>query len=284
MELHKIQNSDYLDILFEHRNQAYGAYTLRKGYQKTVKRAIFIGSALFLGLLLVPFYAFTHRADFALPVVWTPVTPVVLPPPPEKVKEKPVLPKQEIIKKEELPVFAQPVKTTEFKPPVVVPDQEALKTPPKIADFKDAVAAQTTQTTGTTGSAALPTTPKGGTAAVPFVDEDEPKEKADEKPFIVVEERPSFPGGERALMQWLADNIKYNAMAREVGAEGKVFLRFVVEKNGEITDIKVMRGLGYGLDESAVNAVKTMPRWTAGKQNGRNVRVQFTLPVQFKLE
>ena len=222
MELHKIQNSDYLDILFEHRNQAYGAYAIRKGYAKTIKRAIFIGSALFLGLLLVPFYAFTHKIEAPKIIIWD--APPPLPPPPEKADKKPEVPKQEIIKKEELPVMAKPVKTTEFKPPVPVPDDQATKTPPKVEDFKDAVAAQTTQTEGASGSAALPTTPKGGTAtAMPVVVEDPPKE--DKTIFVGVEVRPSFPGGDAALMQWLADHIKYPAMAREASVEGKVLDR-----------------------------------------------------------
>jgi protein TonB len=179
----------------------------------------------------------------------------------------------------------QPVKSVTFKVPKVVEDNLATTTPPKIADFEDAVAAQTTNKTGASGSA-VPTViaaTKGGAAIVmaPMVEEEI---KEDKTIFIATEVRAEFPGGERAMMQWLADNIRYPTMAREVGLEGKVFLSFVVEKNGSITDIKVRRGIGSGCDEAAKNAIEQMPKWSPAKQNGRAVRVQFTLPVQFHLD
>jgi periplasmic protein TonB len=284
MELNKINQSDYLDIVFEGRNQAYGAYELRKGYQKTVKRAIFFGGTLFLGLLLIPFYAFTSKVDADDAATYTP--PIHVFPKPEAEKKeapKPKQPEAEMPKKVEAPA---PVKTVSFPVPVVQPDNLVEKTPPKMEEFQDAVAAKTTNTTGEKGVAAAPTTPSDGTgkaAMTPVIDEPKVVEK-EEKPIVIPEIRPEFPGGERALMQYLADNIKYPAMARESGLDGRIFLTFVVEKDGSITDIKVRRGIGMGCDDEAKRVVAEMPRWSPGKQKGNPVRVQFTLPVQFKLE
>ena len=101
--------------------------------------------------------------------------------------------------------------------------------------------------------------------------------------FTVVEKMPEFEGGEDKLREFLSKNIKYPAMARENGISGTVYITFVVEGDGKITDVKSLRGLGGGLTEEAIRVVKMMPNWTAGKQNGKPVRVQFTLPLKFTL-
>jgi len=95
---------------------------------------------------------------------------------------------------------------------------------------------------------------------------------------------PEFPGGEGALHQYLAENIKYPQMAKESGIQGRVFVTFVVERNGKVTDVKVLRGIGGGCDEEAIRVVQNMPSWTPGKQRGKPVRVQFNLPVKFTLQ
>jgi protein TonB len=101
--------------------------------------------------------------------------------------------------------------------------------------------------------------------------------------FTVVESMPSFPGGEAARIQYLNDNIKYPQMARESGIQGRVFVTFVVEKNGSVTDVKVLRGIGGGCDEEAIRVIQNMPKWEPGKQRGKPVRVQFNMPILFKL-
>lgn len=102
--------------------------------------------------------------------------------------------------------------------------------------------------------------------------------------FTIVEEMPDFPGGMAKLGEYLAKNIKYPQMAREAGIQGKVFINFVVEKDGSIADVKVMRGIGGGCDEEAIRVVKSMPKWKPGKQRGKAVRVSYNLPVNFKLQ
>jgi len=110
------------------------------------------------------------------------------------------------------------------------------------------------------------------------------EEVVEEQIFMVVESMPAFPGGESALNKYLYENIKYPQMAKESGIQGRVFVTFVVEKNGKVTDVKVLRGIGGGCDEEAIRVVKGMPSWSAGKQRGKPVRVQFNLPIKFTLQ
>ena len=112
----------------------------------------------------------------------------------------------------------------------------------------------------------------------------EPPKEEENKVFDVVEEQPSFPGGQGALMQWLRDNIKYPVIAAENGIEGRVIVQFVVSKTGSISDVRVARGVDPSLDKEAVRVVSNMPKWTPGKQNGTTVNVRYTLPVTFKLQ
>ena len=102
--------------------------------------------------------------------------------------------------------------------------------------------------------------------------------------FVVVEHMPEFPGGMGALMKFLATHINYPALAKESGIQGRVFINFVVEPNGAIDHVKVLRGIGGGCDQEAVRVVKSMPKWIPGKQRGKPVRVSFNLPVKFTLE
>ncbi len=104
-----------------------------------------------------------------------------------------------------------------------------------------------------------------------------------EKVFSVVEKMPSFPGGEEKLYEYLGKNIKYPQMAKEAGVQGRVYVQFVVEKDGSITDVKVARGIGSGCDKEAERVVNKMPKWEAGEQRGKKVRVKYTLPVLYQL-
>ncbi|MEZ5196350.1 MAG: energy transducer TonB [Bacteroidales bacterium] len=101
--------------------------------------------------------------------------------------------------------------------------------------------------------------------------------------FTVVETMPSFPGGEEERIKFLNDNIKYPQMARESGIQGSVFVTFVVERDGKITDARVLRGIGGGCDEEALRVIRKMPDWIPGKQRGKAVRVQFNFPIEFIL-
>ena len=102
--------------------------------------------------------------------------------------------------------------------------------------------------------------------------------------FQIVEEMPSYPGGDAKLMEFVAKNIKYPQIARETGIQGRVFVGFVVEPDGSVSNVKVLRGIGGGCDEEAMRVVKSMPKWKPGKQRGKAVRVSYMLPVNFKLQ
>ncbi len=114
--------------------------------------------------------------------------------------------------------------------------------------------------------------------------EEEEEEVEEQQIFQVVENMPEFPGGRAALMKYLATNIKYPPYAKEAGIQGRVFINFVVETDGSITAVKVLRGIGGGCDEEAIRVVKNMPKWKPGMQRGKPVRVSFNLPVKFTLQ
>ena len=109
-------------------------------------------------------------------------------------------------------------------------------------------------------------------------------EEVTEEIFVVVEEQPEFPGGNTAMMKFLSDNIKYPVIAQENGIQGRVITNFVVERDGSITDVQVVRGVDPSLDKEAIRVIQSMPKWKAGKQRGSAVRVRFTLPVVFRLQ
>ncbi len=112
----------------------------------------------------------------------------------------------------------------------------------------------------------------------------EEEEEVDEDViFTVVEDQPEFPGGEEARQRFLEQNLRYPQMAREAGIQGTVFVTFVVETDGSVTDVRILRGIGGGCDEEAIRVVRMMPRWEPGRQRGQPVRVQFNMPIRFRL-
>jgi len=116
-----------------------------------------------------------------------------------------------------------------------------------------------------------------------FIEDTKEEEVKEQVPFVIVEVMPDFPGGDAARIKFLQENTKYPPFAREVGLEGKVWISFVVEPDGRLTNIEVYRGVAPILDEEALRVVKMMPKWTPGKQRGKNVRVAFRLPITFTL-
>ncbi len=102
--------------------------------------------------------------------------------------------------------------------------------------------------------------------------------------YMIVEQMPEFPGGDKSLFQFIADNTKYPADAKDKGIKGRVFVNFIVEPDGSVSDIRVLRGIGGGCDEEAVRIVESMPKFKPGMQNGEAVRVSYTVPVNFRLE
>ena len=110
------------------------------------------------------------------------------------------------------------------------------------------------------------------------------EEVVEQEIFQIVEEMPSFPGGEAELMKYVGSHIKYPQIARETGIQGRVFVSFVVEPDGSISNVKLLRGIGGGCDEEAMRVIKSLPKWKPGKQRGKAVRVSYQIPVFFKLQ
>ena len=157
-------------------------------------------------------------------------------------------------------------------PPVEVPKQaEILKIVDDEADIEESTTILNEDNT-----------PKVEVKYVPVqVVEEEPEEQTI---FEVVENMPDFPGGQAALMQYLAKNIKYPTIAQENGTQGRVIVQFVVNKDGSIVDAKVVRSVDPYLDKEALRVINTMPKWKPGMQRGKPVRVKFTVPVMFRLQ
>lgn len=119
---------------------------------------------------------------------------------------------------------------------------------------------------------------------IPTVVEQPTVEEDIEEIFVIVQEKPSFPGGDKALMEYLSKNINYPTIAAEAGIKGRVTVSFVVNRDGKIVDVQVVRGVHASLDKEAIRVVQSMPAWKPGMQNGKAVRTKYTLPVMFKLQ
>jgi protein TonB len=118
--------------------------------------------------------------------------------------------------------------------------------------------------------------------AVPVITEEEPEE--DTEVFVIVEDMPEFPGGELALRQWISNNVKYPVIAAENGVQGKVYVTFVVDRDGSVTNARIARGVDPSLDQEALRVVNNLPKWKPGKQRGKPVRVSYTVPINFQLQ
>jgi len=263
------------DIVFANRNQAYGAYDLRKSYPKTVTRALIIGGILFTLGVLTP-TIITALTPEKTEQAMVEVDLMKLPPPPIDPNEPPPPPPP--------PVELPKVNTVKFLPPEVKPDEEVPEEtpPPAVEELKEAVAAEKTQE-GDPNAENIIAAPEASAAPtkVEVAVEAAPKE---EEIFTVVEQQPEFSGGMAALGQYLSKNLRYPAAAQRANVSGRVFVSFVVNTDGSIQDVQVLKGLGFGTDEEAQRVVKGMPKWRPGKQSGRPVRVKYNLPINFTLE
>ncbi len=118
----------------------------------------------------------------------------------------------------------------------------------------------------------------------PIIETAAEEEEEETKVFFIVEEMPEFPGGELALRKYIANAIKYPVIAQENGIQGKVYVTFVVDRDGGISNARVARGVDPSLDKEALRVVSTLPKWKPGKQRGKPVRVSYTVPINFVLQ
>jgi len=244
------------EIVFRNRNKEYGAYELRTKYKKFVTRSLVISIAVLLFGVLIPFFIFKQsysaNQDQQVSVEMTDMNkpkqeaaPPPPPPPPEATVEQ----------------------KAKFTAPVVVSDTNVT------TEINQDDLNKTVNTNVNTEEV--------------VVEEEKTNnviEEVVETPiFTVVEEMPSFPGGDEARQKFLLENTKYPQMAKESGIQGTVYVTFVVDEKGKVADVRVLRGIGGGCDEEAMRVVKLMPSWNPGKQSGKAVRVQFNMPIKFTL-
>ena len=261
----EIFTENWRNLLFEGRNKEYGAYELRKDYSRHIVLAIIFSFSFFVLLFTAPIIArllnFGSADERKMKVVE--VTTLAEPPPIDKSQPPPP----------EVPP-PPPLKTTiKFTPPVIVKDEEVIDEPlPTQDQLKEVDPGTKTQEGDSTG------------VDLSLLENKVIGDDASDKIFLIVEQMPDFPGGEKALLSYLATNIKYPVIARQNGITGPVYVGFVVTKEGKVSDVKIQRGIGGGCDEEAVRVVQSMPQWKPGKQNGVAVSVRYTLAVNFTLE
>ena len=269
----------WIDLVFEGKNEAYGAYALR---QDTSKRNFFAMMALIIGLIaIVATFLIVNVASEAIARAQAEhETEVTLEQIEEEVEEEQddeeivyELEELEQLVAEETVMNSE--KFTAYEMEDDAPDQ-VTKTQDEVAQSDVAIGAIDYDQGSDEAEHVLKVNEKVVDEVPPAVEET--------KVFDVVEQMPQYKGGDQALMDYLNKSIKYPVIAEENGIQGRVVCTFVVERDGSITDVKVVRSVDPSLDKEAVRVLKAMPKWIPGKQNGSAVRVKFTLPVTFKLQ
>lgn len=274
-----LYKAEWLDLVFKNRNQSYGAYALRSESARIMMRALFAGSAIFILAFMAPkLYSLMQNDQVVSDVVVEDTSVIIDLQPPvniPKVKEELVLPKADPIKEKiktvKLPSRPTPV---ENAPPY---------TPPTIEDLDHAAIGPVTQSGVETDLATAPAEGNGNGTSAGTANTTGSGTGEEIYNSIEIEAYPEFDGGMKEWYKFIQKNLRYPANALENEKQGKVFVSFVVERDGSISDVKVMRGVGYGMDEEASRVIKKSPKWKPGKQAGKPVRVRFNMPISFTL-
>lgn len=268
------EEREMIDLAFEGHNQKYGAYMLRKNYTAILAVSFLITASVYS--LSISFPKILEalkpaKKEVAEKVINTRVlsyTELSAPPP--------IVPNKPLVKKLDIEKLIQ--SQVKYVPPVIKPDEEVM-TLEEFATMEDLENANPgIETIKGNDSIAMDMD-----FNVMMLDEVEiPKEE--EQTFEIVEQMPSYPGGDGEFMKFLSKRIKYPEKAREMGIEGRVILQFIIASDGVIKEVTVVKGIGYGCDEEAIRVMKTSPRWKPGRQNGIDVAVKFMVPVRFRLD
>jgi len=260
-----LNSQEWRNLVFANKNQAYGAYEIRKTSSKRHLMSLSI-----VMVLVMTFFAFpiAMKKLFPTEIPTAPTTDGVI-----IFAEYNIPEKREII---EITKPATPVvnlkSTVKFTPPIITKEENVTEEMPSQGLLSSTDAIPSTQTfTGNPGGTVDPT--DVAPVAPPKTD-----------PFVVVEQMPEFIGGDKELMSYLSKNTKYPILALESGVQGTVVIRFVVDKDGHIADVIILRSLDPHCDKEAIRVVKSMKdKWIPGRQNGNKVDVYFTLPIKFQL-
>mgnify|MGYP002762059816 FL=1 len=272
----------WVEMVFAGKNKEYGAYQLRKGTSGRNIKALLIlviAAALVGGFLAWKVIEQKQAEEQQAYMEAMQLAELQKQAKKEEKKKEPEKPKIE--PKKEIPVARE---TQKFTAPVIKKD-ELVKEENQVKQMDkldEKVAVGTENKEGTKDRLAEAVRSDIAVAAPP--PPPAPKPEVSNKVFDVVEEMPHFPGGAAALQAFLSSNTKYPVVAQENGVQGRVIVSFVVERDGSITDVKVVRSVDPSLDREATRVVRSMPRWSPGKQNGSAVRVKYTVPVVFRLQ
>jgi protein TonB len=270
-----MKNSQNLDdIIFENRNKEYGAYYLRKNYNYYLTKAMVIGCSCFV---LLFGGAFTYN-KYILPNMpkknHNDGVLIILHPPTEPPAKKVEITPPPIEEKNE-----QKATITYLPPEPVIDEKQIIEIPPPRPEDTEGKAISNKTTEGNESDEMIsPPLPPEVTKTIHMDIPD------DQKVFVSVEQKPQFTKGEIEMYRFLSENIRYPMAAVRANVSGKVYVKFVVEKDGSIGNIEMLKGIGFGCDEEAIRVIKSMPNWTPGKQNGKAVRVYFNMPVMYKLD
>ncbi|MDR2086066.1 MAG: TonB family protein [Dysgonamonadaceae bacterium] len=262
----------WLSIVFEGKNHDYGAYVLRDESSDRHLKALLIVAIVGLTATVLPSIV---KSVLPAPKAVEQVTAIDL----SDLDLEEDVPEENRIEEIEVPPPPLLKETIQFTPPEIVEDEKmkeenAMITQQELTDTQVDISIATVHGVS-----------EGGVDIADIAEHKVAvKEEAKPEIFSHVEQPPQFPGGEKELMKWLSENIKYPTIAQEQGIQGRVVLRFVVSPDGSVGQVEVQRSLDPSCDKEAVRVVKNMPKWTPGKQNGNAVFVYYTLPVLFRLQ
>jgi len=267
-----LYKTEWLDLVFDHRNKNYGAYELRQNYASTMVRAMgitFAGLTVLIGLSL--FFkgkepdAVTKISDHRV----VNIDPNIKPPAPDPIKKNVLPPKP--IKPKTLPPEVATIKNL---PPVAAPDQFSQKPVENSQLTNSNIDTKTID--GKPGTEnVLPTNPEGN-GTQPAVDETVHLN-------IGLDVMPEPVGGEKAWSKFLNKNLRFPDAAQDERVSGKVYISFIIEKDGSLSNLVVDKAAGHGFDEEALRVLKLAKAWKPGMQNGQPVRVKYTIPINFQI-
>jgi len=271
-----VYKTEWLDLVFSGRNKKYGAYVLRSQSSSILTKSLFIASAFFVLVFIAPMiYGKLFPAAADVTVVEHDLPTLV-----DAIHQ---MKKQEEPKKAE-PEKTEPVKVKTVAMPskIVVVDQVDLPEPPTVKDIENAVISNKTQDGEIKPNLVISTNTNNGDGGTKGSDTGAPtgNEITD---LPGVDEYPEFEGGMKGWAKYIQRNLRYPYMAQESSIQGKVFISFVVEKDGSITNVTLVKGIGAGCDEEAIRVIKKSPLWKPGKNKGNAVRVRYNLPINFTI-
>ncbi|MDE7426797.1 MAG: energy transducer TonB [Muribaculaceae bacterium] len=283
-----LSSQEWLDIVFEKKNKEFGAYDMRRKSKGRHTRALIITLIILAAALIIAWLAVkgfimnkedenllanTEQQAVAQAQTDEDIDEELLDMPPMLEEETPPPPQEEIVEEVAQQMFTE-VEVTKEEVKNEIKNQQDMK------DDKSDISTQNIEGTDDLSKIA---DVKSVTEVAPVAPvQEKPKEEV--YSMATVEQKPSFPGGDQALFKWLGDNIIYPQAAAEENVSGKVTVQFVVNKDGSISGVRVVRGKHPALDKEAERVVKKMPKWNPGRNNGQPVRVTYLLPINFQLK